>query len=347
MNETGSTSNRAEQIDAFAYRARLYRLAFYLAAIYNVAFGVWAAVWPRAFFSIFELEPPRYPAIWACLGMVIGLYGAGYAYAARHLDRGRPFIAIGLAGKLLGPAGWVVAVANGEWPIRTITMIAFNDVIWWMPFTMFLLEETSAGKRLRAAAPYVCAAVNFLALVAMAAFLRFGTEIVSAVADRIAYISQHPAIWRAGWALWIAAAITLVGFYAWWGSFIRDPRRALAAVVIASAGLCCDLFAESLLIGWLPERYDTAAPLATWLTGGAANGLYTASGILLTLASASLLTRGLAALAWAAWIPGVALTICSLTGFALGIAASTTLLFMFFCPFVVLLGRHLSRMRAD
>lgn len=59
MSETGSTSNRGEQTDAFAYRARLYRLAFYFAAIYNVAFGVWAAAWPLAFFAIFELELPR------------------------------------------------------------------------------------------------------------------------------------------------------------------------------------------------------------------------------------------------------------------------------------------------
>ena len=60
-----------------AYRTRLYRLVFAAAATYNVAFGLWAAVWPLSFFAVFDLDPPRYPSIWACLGMVVGLYGAG------------------------------------------------------------------------------------------------------------------------------------------------------------------------------------------------------------------------------------------------------------------------------
>jgi hypothetical protein len=122
----------------------------------------------------------------------------GYAYAAWRLDRAAPFIAIGLAGKLLGPAGWVQAVTATEWPIRTITLIIFSDVIWWMPFILFMLEGRRAGARLRASAPYVCASLNLAAVIAMAAALRSGTEIVPVVSDRIAYISQHPAAWRAG-----------------------------------------------------------------------------------------------------------------------------------------------------
>lgn len=344
MNKSRAGVHSTDVLDAAAYRARLYRLTFAAAALYNIAFGLWAALWPLGFFTMFELDPPRYLAIWACLGMVIGLYGVGYAYAAWRLDRATPFIAIGLAGKLLGPAGWVEAVTAAEWPIRTITLIVFNDVIWWMPFTLFLLEGTRAGARVRASAPYVCAALNLAAMIAMAAVLRFGTEIVPVVSDRISYISQHPVAWRAGWALWIAAAVSLVAFYGWWGSFIGG-RRATIAVAIASAGLCCDLLAESLLIGWLPQNYETVAPLATRLTGGAANGLYTVSGIILTLSSRSL-TRLLAVLAWTAWIAGVALTICALASTPIGIAISTTVLFAFFCPFVVLLGRHYAQMPA-
>ena len=339
MNDRGSILDSEHRDDAGAYRERMYRFAFTAAAIYNITFGLWAVLWPLMFFEVFALAPPRYPAIWACLGMVIGLYGVGFAYAARHLDRGRPFIAIGLAGKLLGPAGWLIAVANAEWPLRTITLIVFNDVIWWMPFALFLLDGTRVGARLRAAAPYVCGVVNFAALVAMAAFLRFGTEIVPAVDDRITYIAQHPIAWRTGWALWIAAAVSLIGFYAWWGSFVENHRRTMVAVTIASGGLCFDLLAESLLIGWLPECYETTAPLATLLTGGAANGLYTVAGIMLTLAASSL-TPMLRMLAWGAWLGGIALTLSSLVAVPIAIAISTTLLFVCFVPFVVFLGRH-------
>ena len=323
-----------------AYRARLYRLIFAVAAAYNVAFGLWAAIWPRSFFALFDLDPPRYPSIWACLGMVIGLYGAGYAYAAWKLDRAAPFIAIGLAGKLLGPAGWLTAVTSGEWPVRTLSLIVFNDIIWWVPFALFLLEGTRVGGRVRASAPYVCAAINLAAVVVMAAALRFGTELVPAVADRVRYIAQNPVLWRAGWSLWIAAALSLAAFYAWWGSYLRNPRWGVTAVVIVSIGVVCDLLAESLLIGWLPRDYERVGPLTTLLTGGAANGLYTLAGIILTITTDGL--RGwLRAMAWTIWIAGISLSVCAVAEFAIGVAASTTVLFVLFCPWVVLLARVL------
>src|SRR5678816_605244 len=58
-------------------RACFYRVFFALAAAYNVAFAVWTIVWPRAFFDLFGMDPPRYPAIWQCLGMVVGVYALG------------------------------------------------------------------------------------------------------------------------------------------------------------------------------------------------------------------------------------------------------------------------------
>ncbi len=323
-----------------AYRKRLYRLIFAAAAGYNLAFGVWAAIWPRAFFAVFDLEPPRYPSIWACLGMVVGLYGVGYAYAAWRLDRATPFIAIGLLGKVLGPCGWLVAVASGEWPVRTLPLIVFNDIIWWLPFALFLIDGTHVSERIRALAPYACGALNFAAVVAMALALRFGTELVPAVADRLSYMTQHWIVWRAGWGLWIAAALSLAAFYSWWGSFLQDARWGTTALVIVSMGLVCDLLAESLLIGWLPRNYDRVAPLTTLLTGGAANGLYTVAGVILTMATDSL--RGwMRVTAWTIWAAGAALTICAIAGFALGIAVSTTVLFVLFCPWVVWLGRFL------
>ena len=87
---------------------RLFRLTFALAGAYNIAFGLWAVIWPQAFFSWFVLDPPRYPAIWACLGMVVGVYGLLYLHAARHLETARPIIAVGLLGKVLGPIGMVL-----------------------------------------------------------------------------------------------------------------------------------------------------------------------------------------------------------------------------------------------
>jgi hypothetical protein len=322
------------------YRARLYRLIFATAAAYNIAFGLWAALTPLSFFTLFDLAPPLYPSIWACLGMVVGLYGVGYAYAAARLERAAPFVAIGLLGKVLGPAGWILAVSRGEWPIRTLTLILFNDVIWWLPFSLFLLDGTRAAATLRRLAPVGCAAANLFGIVVMATVLRFGTEIVPLPADRIAYITAHPLLWRAGWCVWIVAGVSLVAFYAWWGGFLEQPRWGLAAVAIAAIGLSCDFAGESILIAWLPHDYERLARAATLLSGASANGLYTLAGIVLTIATPSI-SGLLRAMTWAMWLAGAALTALAIAGSPLGIAVATAILFAMFCPWVLLVGRAL------
>jgi len=318
-------------------RVCLYRLFFALAAAYNVAFAAWTIVRPRAFFDLFAMDALRYPAIWQCLGMVVGVYGLGYAYAAWRLERAFPFIALGLLGKTLGPIGWVATVRAGEWPIRTFTLILFNDLVWWLPFGLFLLEGTRAGARLRASAPYLCAALNLVAALAIPLILSPGMETVRDRAARVDYIGTHLALWRAGWGLWIVAALSLLGFYAWWAARVRPRSLGIAALVLAITGIGGDLLAESLYIGWLPANYDRIAPLARLLTGAWGNTLYTLSGVLLTLGSGWL--RGPArACAWLIWALGLALGGFSLAGNITGMAVSMALLFIIFCPWVAWVG---------
>jgi hypothetical protein len=47
----------------------------------------------------------NYPQVFACLGMVIGLYGVLYLEVARVPERGWVLAAVGLTGKVLGPLG--------------------------------------------------------------------------------------------------------------------------------------------------------------------------------------------------------------------------------------------------
>src|SRR6187401_1855724 len=115
-----ATAPAVAPVDPF--RERLHRGVLRAAAAYNLAFGAWAALDPQGFFRLFRLEAPRYPAIWSCLGMVVGLYGIGYAVAAARPALRRPLVAIGLLGKTLGPIGWVLAVRSGEWPVRTLPL---------------------------------------------------------------------------------------------------------------------------------------------------------------------------------------------------------------------------------
>jgi hypothetical protein len=88
-----------------------------------------------------KMAPPNYPSIWSCLGMVVGLYGLLYGYAAFRLDRAFPIVLVGLIGKIVGPIGWVMAVRSGEWPWRSFLLVLCNDLIWWVPFALFLLRR--------------------------------------------------------------------------------------------------------------------------------------------------------------------------------------------------------------
>jgi hypothetical protein len=207
----------------------VYRLIFGLAALYNIAFGIWACVWPEALFASFEMAPPNYPSLWQCLSMVVGLYGVLYAYAAIYPNRAKPIIAIGLAGKLLGPIGMFIAFRSGEWPLHAVTLIVFNDFVWWLPFTLFLFDETRMGERLRAGAPWMCAVLNATAAIAMLFALRGGTEAVSSIPQRATYIAGHTLLWRTGWVVWMMAGISLVAF------FYLVGRLDL----ITSSGFCC------------------------------------------------------------------------------------------------------------
>ena len=170
--------------------------------------------------------------------------------------------------------------------------------------------------------------------------LQSGTEAEPDLARRAAYIAMHPTLWRAGWAVWMAAALSLVAFYAWWGARLARTARGIAAVAVASAGLVFDLAAESLFIGWLPAHLDTIAPTGTLLTGAAANGLYTAAGIILTLGTPAL--RGWRrVLTWSVWAAGIALTAAALAGSTVGMIVATGTLMTLFCPWVLVVWRTL------
>jgi len=321
-------------------RLELHRAILLVAAGYNIAFGLWAALAPRAFFALFELDAPRYPAIWATLGMVVGLYGALYAYAALRPERARAIVAVGLAGKILGPIGWVAAVGVGELPARTFALIAFNDLVWWVPFGLILAAGTPAAARVRALAPYACAAVNALAALALATVLAPGASNAPTEANAV-YVAGHVTVWRAGWLLWIAAAISLLAFFAWWASRLERSVLVWLALGIACAGLAFDLVAESLLLSWSPERYLDVAPTAFRLTGIGANGLYSVAGLILT-ARTPVLPRRLAEWSWIVWLLGLALAAAIVIGSDVGARLLTATLFALLVPWLVLFGRRMT-----
>jgi hypothetical protein len=205
------------------------------------------------------------------------------------------------------------------------------------------VARRSPSRRLLAA-PYVCAALHAGAGAAMLFVLRGGTEAQPSLAARMVYVDAHAAAWRAGFAVWMAAGVSVLALYGWWASALQRTRPAVAAIAIAMVGLACDLAGESLYIARLPRLTDDAAGFAhvqragTVLTSVFANGFYTLSGIVLTQGMPGL-PRPVRALAWVVWMAGIALSVCGAAGWAAGLVAASGVLF----PALVLLALMLPR----
>ncbi|MGA0121858.1 MAG: alkyl hydroperoxide reductase [Gaiellales bacterium] len=109
-----------------------------VAAVYNIAFGAWAVLFPGSAFALAGLDPPTYPELWQCIGMIVGVYGIGYAIAARDPVRHWPIVLVGLLGKILGPIGFLGAIASERVPLEAGLIIVTNDLIWWPGFALAL-----------------------------------------------------------------------------------------------------------------------------------------------------------------------------------------------------------------
>ncbi|MCW2504965.1 MAG: hypothetical protein JWO79_3249 [Actinomycetia bacterium] len=121
-------------------RRRSHRITFAAAGIYNIAWGLYAVADPQWFFRISGLPRSNSPQIFATLGMVLGLYGVLYLDVARAPERGWLVAAVGLTGKILGPAGLAWLILTGQWPAATVVIVVTNDLIWWIPFALYLRD---------------------------------------------------------------------------------------------------------------------------------------------------------------------------------------------------------------
>lgn len=315
---------------------KFYRLLFILAALYNLAFGLWAGFFPGAFFKWFDLSPLPYPSLWACLGMVVGLYGLLYTYVAYKPGAGDFIIWIGLLGKILGPLGWLDAVRRGELPVRTFPLILCNDLVWWFPFLFYLLRHHRLRGRILTAlvVSFHGAACLGLLYFRSQKFNPFLTE---------QNPQTHAFLWIAVWFLWVLSSLSLAAFLASWILTLRRKKNAgpwiWGALAVCLLGVLCDLRGEWIYLAWLPDGTHSVLELewATWAyhqwSAGFANGLYCVAGLVLSAISWKLnLFRGFKGLlGFLMWLMGVSLSVAVFAPYPQGVmlaAAATMTLFI-------------------
>ncbi len=114
------------------------RVTLTLAGAYNLLWGAFVVLFPGAAFAALGMDSPRYPAIWQCVGMIVGVYGVGYLVAARAPLRHWPIVLVGFLGKIFGPIGFIQAAWTGQLPWVLGFTIITNDLIWWIPFGVIL-----------------------------------------------------------------------------------------------------------------------------------------------------------------------------------------------------------------
>ena len=206
--------------------------------------------------------------------------------------------------------------------------------------TITLRGMRRSAARTLAAVPIAAAATNGVAAIALATVLAPGVSL-SYGPDNATYVAAHLGVWRAGWALWIVAALALLAFFAWWATRAGSPHArwiARIAVAVGALGVGADLMAEARLIAWSADL-DVSGALRQ--SGVVANACYSLAGALLMHATPGW-PRSLAVWGWAVWILGIGLTLAAATSSDVGSQVLTTAIFVLFVPWLVVAGRWLS-----
>ena len=120
---------------------------FYAAAIYNIVWGVAVVLSPDTLLRMTGTEAPGALPFVQAIGMMVGVFAYGYYLLGREPERYAKLVWIALAGKTLGPLGFIYSATTGGLPWGFGWICLFNDVIWWPVFWRFAVRYARVSGR--------------------------------------------------------------------------------------------------------------------------------------------------------------------------------------------------------
>ena len=127
---------------------RWMSLTLYLAGLYNLVWGSAVVFFPAWTFRLGGMstsahdaaDPQLYLHLWQCIGMIVGVYGIGYAIAGTAPTRHWPIVLVGLLGKVFGPIGAIEGALAERLPWSILWTNLTNDLVWIVPFILILVR---------------------------------------------------------------------------------------------------------------------------------------------------------------------------------------------------------------
>lgn len=112
-----------------------------LAGAYNLAWAAWSASSPADSLRLawgVATDDATAVRLWQGVGALVGVFGIGYALAARDPVRHWLVVFVGLLSKILAVCGALQGAASGLVTDRALLLAVPNDLIWCVPFGLIL-----------------------------------------------------------------------------------------------------------------------------------------------------------------------------------------------------------------
>ena len=170
---------------------------------------------------------------------------------------------------------------------------------------------------------------HLIAGLSMAFVLRRGLETTPDLRERLLFLIHHRALWTLSWLTWTLAAVAILYFYL---AFAAEHQRQFHfAVFLTVAALGPDLAAQAIEIGVLPslalhvnstntgqELFLILHRVAVMLSGFTANGLYSATALILAWSARQAYPAWVSIVGVAVGVSGMALSVAALLDSAAG-----------------------------